>query len=94
MSGHRNVEGSTPSAQATCALPSPSTIMRRATPRIIAAIVQWHRAPLAIITDQHRIGESEPLDAVRDLPNLLLGMRARVAIIRRRAVTETYSRAA
>jgi hypothetical protein len=36
----------------------------------------------AIITDQHRIGESEPSDAVRDLPNLLLGMRPRVAIIR------------
>jgi hypothetical protein len=45
MSSRRNLEGSTPSERATCALPSPSTIMRRATPRIIAAIVQWHRAP-------------------------------------------------
>ena len=37
---------------------------------------------VAIIADQHRIGESEPLYALRDLPNLFSGMRARVAIIR------------
>jgi hypothetical protein len=29
---------------------------------------------LAVIADQHRIGEAEPLDAVGDLPDLLLGV--------------------
>jgi len=36
---------------------------------------------LAIIADQHGIGESEPLDAVRDLPNLFFGVGAGIAII-------------
>ena len=34
---------------------------------------------LAVVADQHRIGEAEPLDAVGDLPNLLLGMGAGIA---------------
>jgi hypothetical protein len=31
---------------------------------------------LAVISDQHGIGKTKPLDAVRDLPDLLLGMDA------------------
>ena len=37
---------------------------------------------LAVTRDQHRVGEPEPLDRRGDLPNLLFGMRARVARIR------------
>ena len=34
---------------------------------------------LALITDQNRVGKSEPLDALGDLLDLAIGMRARVA---------------
>jgi hypothetical protein len=34
---------------------------------------------VAIIVDEDRTGESEPRDAVGDLPDLLFGMRARIA---------------
>jgi hypothetical protein len=36
---------------------------------------------LVIIADQHRVGEAEPLDAVGDLLDLLLGMGAGIAAV-------------
>jgi hypothetical protein len=38
-----------------------------------------------LVADQHRVGEAEPSDALGDLPDLLLGMRAGVFAIRPQA---------
>src|SRR4029077_988621 len=37
---------------------------------------------LALVIDEHGIAESKPLDAFRDLPDLFLGVRACVTLIR------------
>jgi hypothetical protein len=37
---------------------------------------------LALLIDEHGVAEAKPLDALGDLPNLLLGVRAGVALVR------------
>jgi hypothetical protein len=47
---------------------------------------------LAVIADQHRIGEAEPLDAVGDLPDLLFGVSPGIAGVRPQGATSIDER--